>query len=82
MHQGIVSGRQNRTDAEVEARVQRMAGGFKALGIGQGDCVAILMRNDIASQIPNARFHVVPRASHMLTLSSPVELAKVLSAED
>lgn len=45
-------------------------------------CPPELMRNDIASQIPNARFHVVPRASHMLTLSSPVELAKVLSAED
>lgn len=48
MHQGIVSGRQNRTDAQVEARVQRLAGGFRALGIAQGDCVAILMRNDIS----------------------------------
>jgi 3-oxoadipate enol-lactonase len=45
-------------------------------------CPPELMRNDIASQIPNARFHVVPRASHMITLSSPVELAKVLSAQD
>src|SRR6266481_9775520 len=45
---GIISGDRKRTHAEVTDRVARMAGGFEKLGIGQGDSVCILMRNDIA----------------------------------
>ncbi|SED13825.1 long-chain acyl-CoA synthetase [Rhizobiales bacterium GAS191] len=45
---GIVSGARHAGKAEIEARSRRIAGGLQALGIGEGDCVAILMRNDIA----------------------------------
>lgn len=33
---------------ELQARVRKAAGGFAAMGIGSGDTVALLMRNDIA----------------------------------
>jgi long-chain acyl-CoA synthetase len=46
--QGIVSGERVVARAEIEARSRRIAGGLQALGVGQGDCVAILMRNDTA----------------------------------
>ncbi|QCK85598.1 long-chain fatty acid--CoA ligase [Phreatobacter aquaticus] len=45
---GIVSGSRAASQAEVETRSRHIAGGLKALGVGAGDCVAILMRNDIA----------------------------------
>src|SRR5450631_1193428 len=45
---GMISGKRRRGHAEVADRVARMAGGFEKLGVGQGDSVCILMRNDIA----------------------------------
>jgi long-chain acyl-CoA synthetase len=45
---GIISGDRKRSFAEITDRVARMAGGFEQLGVGQGDSVCILMRNDIA----------------------------------
>ncbi|MCO5129425.1 MAG: acyl-CoA synthetase [Xanthobacteraceae bacterium] len=45
---GILSGERRRSHAEVAARAARLAGGLQALGVGPGDCVCILMRNDIA----------------------------------
>ena len=45
---GIVSGARVRSFPEVEARALKIAGGLKAAGIRAGDCVCILMRNDIA----------------------------------
>ncbi|MDR3466511.1 MAG: acyl-CoA synthetase [Xanthobacteraceae bacterium] len=47
-HSGIVCGHTIRPFAEVEARARRIAGGLAALGVRQGDCVCILMRNDVA----------------------------------
>jgi long-chain acyl-CoA synthetase len=44
---GIASGARHIGPAELARSVQRMAGGLAALGVGQGDCIAILMRNDI-----------------------------------
>jgi long-chain acyl-CoA synthetase len=44
---GIVCGSRHIGRADLAARAQRMASGLRALGVGQGDCVAILMRNDI-----------------------------------
>jgi long-chain acyl-CoA synthetase len=44
---GIISGSRHLDHGDLAARVQRMAGGLAALGVGPGDCVAILMRNDI-----------------------------------
>ncbi|WP_339948229.1 AMP-binding protein [uncultured Albimonas sp.] len=43
----IVSGDRRRTCAEVHERSARAAAGFRALGAGVGDAVAILMRNSI-----------------------------------
>jgi long-chain acyl-CoA synthetase len=45
---GIISGDRRRTHAEVADRASRFAGGLQQLGVRQGDCVCILMRNDIA----------------------------------
>jgi long-chain acyl-CoA synthetase len=45
---GIISGSRHVDHRDLAARAQRMAGGLAALGVGPGDCVAILMRNDIA----------------------------------
>ena len=45
---GLVSGDRIIDRPAFDARVERAAAGLDALGIGQGDCVAILMRNDIA----------------------------------
>jgi long-chain acyl-CoA synthetase len=45
---GIVSGARCLGFDALEARVRRIASGLAALGVAQGQCVAILMRNDIA----------------------------------
>src|SRR5947207_14660158 len=45
---GVISGQRRRSHAEVADRAARIAGGFERLGVGQGDSVCILMRNDIA----------------------------------
>ncbi|QDW37954.1 AMP-binding protein [Bradyrhizobium sp. KBS0727] len=45
---GIISGSRKRGFDEVEKRVLLIAGGLQSLGVSEGDCVCILMRNDIA----------------------------------
>jgi long-chain acyl-CoA synthetase len=45
---GIMSGERRRSHAEVASRAARIAGGLRKLGVEQGDCVCMLMRNDIA----------------------------------
>src|SRR6516165_5967456 len=44
---GLVSGARKADKTEVEERARGIAGGLQAQGV-EGDCVAILMRNDIA----------------------------------
>ena len=44
---GLVSGTHSREFDIVGQRVRRIAGGLRHLGIREGDCVCILMRNDI-----------------------------------
>jgi long-chain acyl-CoA synthetase len=44
---GILSGERLRSKAQLDERIRRIAGGLQRLGVAQGDCVAILMRNDI-----------------------------------
>src|SRR5262249_18602230 len=46
--QGITSGDRIVTHEQCEAKSLHIAGGLRHLGINRGDCVAILMRNDIA----------------------------------
>eukprot|EP01030_Chromulinospumella_sphaerica_P017384 gene17384-17214_t len=48
MTQFIQSGDRRRTAAEVLDRAQRAAGGLQALGIGEDDVIALLLRNDFA----------------------------------
>src|SRR6184192_1845217 len=45
---GIISGDSKRSHAEVADRADRIAFGLQKLGVGQGDSVCMLMRNDIA----------------------------------
>src|SRR3979409_2559317 len=45
---GIISGQRRRSHDEVTARADRIASGLQQLGVGQGDSVCMLMRNDIA----------------------------------
>ena len=45
---GVVSGARVESFDALTQRVRRMAGGLDALGVRQGDCVSVLMRNDIA----------------------------------
>src|SRR6516164_10787828 len=45
---GIVSGDRRRTHSEVANRADRIASGLAKIGVRQGDCVCMLMRNDIA----------------------------------
>ncbi|MEP6839430.1 MAG: AMP-binding protein, partial [Bradyrhizobium sp.] len=44
---GIISGPRRRDHAEVAERADRIASGLQKLGVKQGDCVCMLMRNDI-----------------------------------
>ena len=44
---GLISGNGHVNKDEFEALVARAAGGLQAAGLRQGECVAILMRNDI-----------------------------------
>ncbi|RZI38254.1 long-chain fatty acid--CoA ligase, partial [Herbaspirillum sp. HC18] len=44
----MVSGDRRRGHTEVTARADRIASGLADIGVRQGDCVCMLMRNDIA----------------------------------
>ncbi|BAM91012.1 long-chain-fatty-acid-CoA ligase [Bradyrhizobium oligotrophicum S58] len=45
---GIISGDRRRTHADIADHAARIASGLAQLGVRQGDCVCMLMRNDIA----------------------------------
>ena len=45
---GIISGKRRRSHDEVADRADRIASGLQKLGVGQGDSICMLMRNDIA----------------------------------
>lgn len=44
----LISGDRTLSPAELQQRVARVAGGWRALGIGENDSVALLLRNDFA----------------------------------
>src|SRR5215813_13751922 len=48
LYLGITSGERRRDHLDVANRAERIAGGLHQLGVGQGDSVCVLMRNDIA----------------------------------
>src|SRR5262245_65613106 len=45
---GLVSGARTIGPADLDRRVRQLASGLCALGVTAGDCVALLLRNDIA----------------------------------
>ena len=45
---GIVSGDRRRAHADVADRSDRIASGLARLGVKPGDCVCMLMRNEVA----------------------------------
>ncbi|WIM13349.1 acyl-CoA synthetase [Enhydrobacter sp.] len=49
MTAGVTSGERFRSWAEIQANAARGAGGFAALGIGEDDSVALMLRNDFAT---------------------------------
>jgi len=76
---GIRSGERRRSQADVAARSQKIAGGLRRLGIRPGDCVCVLMRNDItfieiASAVMMLGAYAVPINWHF----KPDEVAYVL----
>ena len=46
---GVISGERFRSWADIQANAARAAGGFAALGIGEDDSVALMLRNDFAT---------------------------------
>src|SRR6478752_3673264 len=46
---GVTSGERFRSWPEIQANAARAAGGFAALGIGEDDSVALMLRNDFAT---------------------------------
>ena len=48
MTASIISGARTLSHADLQARAERAAAGFATLGIGRGDAVAIMLRNDFA----------------------------------
>ena len=49
MTAGVTSGERFRSWAEVQANAARAACGFAALGVGEDDSVALMLRNDFAT---------------------------------
>ena len=49
MTAGVTSGERFRSWPEIQANAARAAGGFAALGVGEDDSVALMVRNDFAT---------------------------------
>ena len=49
MTAGVIAGERFRSWADIQANAARAAGGFKALGLGEDDSVALMLRNDFAT---------------------------------
>ncbi|AOH83279.1 long-chain fatty acid--CoA ligase [Sphingomonas panacis] len=79
-YRGIVSGQRHRSHEDVTLNAQRIAGGLQRSGVTVGDCVCVLMRNDIAfleASYGAAQLgaYVVPVNSHL----GPDEVAYILN---
>jgi long-chain acyl-CoA synthetase len=49
MTAGVTAGERFRSWVDIQANAARAAGGFAALGLGEDDCVALMLRNDFAT---------------------------------
>jgi long-chain acyl-CoA synthetase len=47
LSKGLVLGQRALSAEDLDQRVRRLASGLATLGVGRGDCIAILMRNDM-----------------------------------
>jgi len=47
MTAAIISGDRTLSGEQLSERARRAAGGLRAIGIGEGDCIALLLRNDL-----------------------------------
>jgi len=77
---GIISGARRRGHDEVAARAARIAGGLQGLGVKQGDCVCILMRNDIT--FIEAAYAVMMLGAYAVPINwhfKPDEIAYILN---
>lgn len=76
---GIVSGDRRRSKEEVAERSRLIAGGLEKIGVKQGGCVGILMRNDIA--FLEAAYAVMMLGAYAVPINwhfKPEEIAYVL----
>jgi long-chain acyl-CoA synthetase len=76
----IVSGARRVSRLEIERRARAIAGGLGALGVGQGDCVALLMRNDVA--FLETSYGAVTLGAYAVPINwhfKPAEIAHVLA---
>ena len=46
MYADLISGKRHRSGADLERRVKKVAAGLEAMGLGPGDIICVLMRND------------------------------------
>ncbi len=66
MMPGISAGERFRSWADIQANAARGAGGLEALGVGEDDCVALMLRNDFAT------FEVNMAASQLGAYAVPI----------
>jgi long-chain acyl-CoA synthetase len=70
-HGLVISGNRERTREEIFARASRASSGFDAVGVGQGDSVALMLRNDfpfleVTFAVGRLGAHAVPINWHFL----------------
>lgn len=66
MTAGVTAGERFRSWAEIQANAARAAGGLEALGVGENDSVALMLRNDFAT------FEVNMAASQLGAYAVPI----------
>ncbi|MBX9943431.1 MAG: AMP-binding protein [Reyranella sp.] len=66
MEAGVTAGVRFRSWAEIQSNAARAAGGLSALGVGEDDCVALMLRNDFAT------FEVNMAASQLGAYAVPI----------
>ncbi|MDI1288273.1 MAG: acyl-CoA synthetase [Reyranella sp.] len=66
MSPGVTAGERFRSWADIQANAARGAGGLAALGVGEDDCVALMLRNDFAT------FEVNMAASQLGAYAVPI----------
>ncbi len=66
MTSGVAAGERFRSWSQIQANAQQAAGGLASLGVGEDDCVALMLRNDFAT------FEVNMAASQLGAYAVPI----------